>query len=436
MRTARRRGLKRLFETDSLASFALAGFSVLSAVATGMGFADLRAANTGAASLSPAELAGTMAMAAFVVCAMVVALHAMLDGRRGILVRLLSGVFYLFFAIWSVGFGYGFFWKELAGQEFTQQQFQTALQDASAASSRAVETVASAVEAAETAAALAASRAQVEARDGRTCANQPFSTPGDGPLTRSRFAFADRARAVGEGVRAQWLVPVSEEGETLQRRLAALRSGSAPAPTSPATSLSLAERETLMRLAAASSLAQDQRRAVFEEVFASARSGIEASNAMRARLAPPLVDRLTRMAREVGGDPSRPGAPDPVRINDPGYCWDVVLEEQLLAAARQVSELTDAPAPAFEFIEGPKATRAAFFGLVEWLGERIGLPMAVTSGFEFGAKAFLALFASIAVDLGIVFLTMLRLAGVNQRKLKPAEGDGQPAPPVLSTILD
>jgi hypothetical protein len=292
--------------------------------------------------------------------------------------------------------------------------------------------VTSAAEATEQAASLAASRATIEARDGRTCANQPFSTPGDGPLTRGRFAFASRAQAVGQGVRTQWLAPVSEEGQKLDRRLSALRSGSVP----QADGVSIAERETLMRLAAASSATPAQRRAVFETVFAGARSGIEASNAMRARLAPPLADRLVQLAREVGGDPSRAGSADPARAADPAYCWDVVLEEQLLAAARQVSLLTDAPVPQFEFIEGPKATRAAFFGLVEWLGDRTGLKLGMNSGFEFGAKAFLALFASIAVDLGIVFLTVLRLAGVKERKLKPAEGDGAPKPPVLSTILE
>lgn len=428
----RGRGLARLFGVESLATFALAGFSVLSAVATAMGFADLRAANTGTGELGAADLAAAFALAAFVVASMVVALHAMLDARRGLLVRLVSGLFYLFFAIWSVGFGYGFFWKELAGQEFTRQQFEQALVDASSSAARASETVASAVQETESVAALAASRAEIEARDGGTCSNQPYSTTGDGPLTRSRFVFADGAKALADSVRVQWLTPVQTQRERLDRELSAIRTGSVP----PADGLPAAERARLQRLAAANTLPAPERRVLFEETFASARSTIEASNALRARIAPPLSERLLFMARSVGGDPAAPGQPDPARANDPAYCRDAVLEERLNAAARQIAALGDAPAPAFEFIEGPKATRAAFFGLMEQLGRLVGLRMEPAGGFEFGSRAYLALFASIAVDLGIVFLTILRSARLNERKRRPAEGDGQPEPPVLSTILE
>ena len=64
--------------------------------------------------------------------------------------------------------------------------------------------------------------------------------------------------------------------------------------------------------------------------------------------------------------------------------------------------------PEFEFIEGPKATRAAFFGLVDWLGGLFGVKTRGGDDFVFDDKAFLALFASLAVDLGIVFLTVVR----------------------------
>ena len=55
---------------------------------------------------------------------------------------------------------------------------------------------------------------------------------------------------------------------------------------------------------------------------------------------------------------------------------------------------------------------------------------------KIGDKAFLALFASIAVDLGIVFLTIIRDARRRPRK-PPRSGPGQgaPAPPRLAGIL-
>lgn len=431
-RSRGRGGLGRLFGPESLATFALAGFSVLSAVATAMGFADLRAANTGTGELGLLDMLSALALAAFVVCAMVVALHAALHPRGWIAVRLLSAVFYLFFAVWSVGFGYGFFWKELAGQEFTREQFERALAEAASASARSVETVALAVQEAEGVASLAASRAQIEASQGGTCANKPYSSTGDGPLTRGRFVFADGAGALADSVRTQWLAPVSAQGERLALRLTALRSGVAPT----GEGIDAAEQAILAQLAGAAALSQPDRRVLFDTVFAQVRSGIEASNALRARIAPPLAERLTFMARSVGGDPASPGQPDPARINDPAYCQDPVLEERLRSAAAQITALEDAPAPAFEFIEGPKATRAAFFGLMEQLGGWAGLKPDLASSFDFGSRAWLALFASIAVDLGIVFLTLLRMLGLKERKLKPAHGDGAPEPPVLPTIRE
>ena len=56
--------------------------------------------------------------------------------------------------------------------------------------------------------------------------------------------------------------------------------------------------------------------------------------------------------------------------------------------------------------------------------------------FVFDDKAFLALFASIAVDLGIVFLTIVRDAPARrQRPSRAAHGVGQPTPPRLAGIL-
>ena len=135
--------------------------------------------------------------------------------------------------------------------------------------------------------------------------------------------------------------------------------------------------------------------------------------------------------------PQRPGSPDPARAADPGYCWDVVLHEKLLAAAQKARAVQDVAVPPFEFLEGAKATRAAFFGLIGWIAGAAGIDVHGDEQFVFDDKAFLALFASLAVDLGIVFLTMMRIAGQgggNSRN-RPTKGVQQPKPPRLSGIL-
>lgn len=428
------RWLTAPFSLDSLSGFALWGFFLLSVLATGLGFADLRAAGTETGELSAIELAITVATTLFVVCAMIVALHNLLEPGRAWWVRIAAFVFYLLFAVWTVGFGYGFFWKELAGQEFTRKQFVAVTSEMAGA----VERVAGAVSAAETAtreAADAASvRAEQEAREGRTCANRPVSTPGEGPLMRSRFAFADRARGLGSDLQHSWIDPIAGPGATLRLQADALARGVVPAAAAQQTA---GGRDLLAKLARASTLPSAERRALFTGVHEDARAFAAKANDLRALHAEAFAVRLTQLAAEVGPDPARPGSPDPARASDPGYCWDVVLSEKLLAAAQKARAVQDVAVPPFEFLEGAKATRAAFFGLIGWIAGAAGIDVHGDEQFVFDDKAFLALFASLAVDLGIVFLTLMRIAGQNGGARKRSAGSlEQPKPPRLSGILD
>jgi hypothetical protein len=426
------RWLTAPFSPRGLSGFALLGFFLLSVLATGLGFADLRAANTDGGDLSALELAFTVATTLFVVTAMMVALHHLVAGETWWL-KLISFLFYVFFAVWTVGFGYGFFWKELAGQEFTERQFQGVITALSGSISRTSAALETSERATVDVAALASSRAQTEAAEGRTCANHPASTPGEGPLMRSRFAFADRTRNLGEEVRSAWIAPVSGQRVRLERQVDALVKRTPPAAS---LQLAAAERATLEKLATAPTLPSAERRALFTGLHEEARTFANAANDLRALHSNAYADRLTQLAAEVGPDPARPGSPDPARAADPGYCWDVVLNEKLIAASAQLRAVEPVTTPEFEFLEGPKATRAAFFGLIDWLASLFGINMEGGDDFVFDDKAFLALFASIAVDLGIVFLTIIRDAPRSgQKSGRAAQGQGAPTPPRLSGIL-
>ncbi len=115
-----------------------------------------------------------------------------------------------------------------------------------------------------------------------------------------------------------------------------------------------------------------------------------------------------------------------------------MLNEKITAAAAQLRTVEDVAAPEIVFLEGAKATRAAFFGLISWLAGAVGVHVEGGDGFVFDDKAFLALFASIAVDLGIVFLTLIGLTRRRETDTVAAlaQGQGQPTPPRLSSILD
>jgi hypothetical protein len=420
------------FSPRGLSGFALLGFFLLSVLATGLGFADLRAANTDTGELSAFELAFTIATTLFVVTAMMVALHQLVAGQAW-WIRVVSFFFYVLFAIWTVGFGYGFFWKELAGQEFTERQFEGVITDLSGSITRTSAALETSERATADVAALASSRAQTEAAEGRTCANHPGSTPGEGPLMRSRFAFAARAQNLGAEVRTVWIAPVATQRARLERQVSALVNRAPPAAS---LDLPAAERVTLEKLSAASRLPSAERRALFTSVHEEARAFANAANDLRSLHANAFADRLVSLAAEVGPDPQRPGSADPARASDPGYCWDVVLSEKLIAASTQIRAVEPVTTPEFEFLEGPKATRAAFFGLIQWITQPLGLKFEGSRDFVFDDKAFLALFASIAVDLGIVFLTIIRDAPVRRRRAdRAAAGQGAPTPPRLSTIL-
>jgi hypothetical protein len=418
-----------------LSGFALWGFFLLSVLATGLGFADLRAAGTDTGELSPAELAITIATTLFVVSAMVVALHHLVSPKTSWWLKPAALIFYLVFAVWSVGFGYGFFWKELAGQEFTRKQFVAVTGQMASAVERAASTAGAAELATQDAAGTARGRAQEEAAQGGTCANRPGSVPGEGPLMRSRFSFADRAEALRTELRRDWIDPIADQGARLRLQADALARGAVPRA---AASRPQAERDLLDKLARAPSLPSAERRALFTSVHEDARAFAAKANDLRALHADGFAARLTQLAAEVGPDPARPGSPDPARAADAGYCWDVVLGEKLTAAAEKVRTVEDVVVPPFEFLEGPKATRAAFFGLIGWLASAFGFDVPGDEQFVFDDKAFLALFASIAVDLGIVFLTLMGIAGQSGGAggHRAAKGLGQPTPPRLSGILD
>lgn len=425
------RWLTAPFSLRGLSGFALWGFFLLSVLATGLGFADLRAAGTDHGELSAIELGVTIATTLFVVSAMVVALHHLIEANGQWWTRIVAFVFYVVFAIWTIGFGYGFFWKELAGQEFTRKQFVAVTGEMASAVERAGAAVTAAETATREAADTARTRANTEAAEGRTCANRPGSTPGEGPLMRSRFAFADRAEGLRAELRTLWIDPVAAQGARLRLQADALARGAVPA-AAPA-----ADRDLLDRLARASQLPSAERRALFTGVHEDARAFAARANDLRALHADAFAARLIQLAHEVGPDPARPGSPDPQRASDRSYCWDVVLNDKLIAAAAKVEAVADVAVPPFEFLEGPKATRAAFFGLIGWLAGAVGVDVPGDEQFVFDDKAFLALFASIAVDLGIVFLTLMRVAGQGGgRPSRPARGLEKPTPPRLASIFD
>ena len=202
---------------------------------------------------------------------------------------------------------------------------------------------------------------------------------------RTRFAFADRAQNLGAEVGAVWIAPVATQRARLDHQVSAIINR-APPPAS--LDLPAAERATLEKLAKASQLPSAERRVLFTSVHEESRAFANAANDLRALHANAFADRLETLGAQVGPDPKRPGRADPAPAAGPRLCWDVVLNEKLIAASAQLRSVEPVTTPEFEFLEGPKATRAAFFGLIQWIAQPLGLKFEGSRDFVFDDKAF------------------------------------------------
>ncbi len=254
---------------------------------TGLGFAGLGAANTATGQLSATEIVATKVMTGFVVFGMLAALHFLTAASSRLQVRLIFLIFldlYSFFVVWPVGLGHGFYWKELAGQEFTCWQFADKLDTASDAMNRTALSLATAEQAAQGA------------------ADQPASAVGDGPLTRSRAAFADRTEAAARDVQTAWIAPLLVRRGSIARQISALQGRTDLAARDAAAS------GQLRRLVRTAELAGSERRMLYPSAYEDIRALTRKAYGLRALHAPAISGHLF-LAWEVGRNWTSPALP-------------------------------------------------------------------------------------------------------------------------------
>ena len=143
--------------------------------------------------------------------------------KRGLRVRLVTFPLYLFLAIWSVGFGYGFWWSLISGEEATRTGLAGLQEDARDAS-------------AVVAARLDAVRGQLDSvvgwSDGQMAREETSggscgtaSGAGRGPLYNARRSVRDSVSALRERMTRSWLEPVQADVEQLRQAAADLGGG-------------------------------------------------------------------------------------------------------------------------------------------------------------------------------------------------------------------
>ena len=149
------------------------------------------------------------------------ALRETFGSHRRLTERLITIPLYLFLALWSIGFGYGFWWSLIAGEEATRSGLAGLQEDARDASSAI-------------AARLDAVRAQLdsvvswsetqmarEESSGGSCGTA--SGAGRGPLYNARRGVRDSVTTLRDGMVRSWLNPVQAEVDRLRQMLPQVR---------------------------------------------------------------------------------------------------------------------------------------------------------------------------------------------------------------------
>jgi hypothetical protein len=152
------------------------------------------------------------------------ALRETFGSHRRLTERLITIPLYLFLALWSIGFGYGFWWSLIAGQEATRTGLAGLQEDARDATSAI-------------AARLDAVRAQLdsvvswsdtqmarEESSGGSCGTT--SGAGRGPLYNARRGVRDSVTTLRDGMVRSWLNPVQAEVDRLRQNAVAAEGGS------------------------------------------------------------------------------------------------------------------------------------------------------------------------------------------------------------------
>jgi hypothetical protein len=305
------------------------------------------------------------------------ALRETFGSHRRLTERLITIPLYVFLAIWSIGFGYGFWWSLIAGEEATRSGLAGLQEDARDAS-------------AAIAARLDAMRAQLdsvvswsesqmarEQTSGGSCGT--ISGAGRGPLYNARRSVRDTVATLRDGMVKGWLTPVQTDVEKLRQSAAAVEGAN------------LSERQRQFEARAAS-------------IRGEARSIAARSN----ELGKSTASEMRALASAVAIAPNQPGF----------TCYDPTLAERLRQAAAQAERPAELKLREAAFNEGPAGVANAVKKLWANLGSYVSGAIAYVftagratinthSGEPITGRDLIALLATIGIDLGLLALAAL-----------------------------
>jgi hypothetical protein len=394
--TAWHRGIDYLFGRNALIGLASLMLLIISGYATWSGMNDFI---VGASSASKGrEVPGgfsvshvnlVIAVTIALTFLMWIALRESIGRERPWHQRLITFPLYIFLVLWSVGFGYGFWWSLIAGEEATRTGL-AALQEDARDSGNAV------------AARLDAVKTQLDAvvtwSDGQMSREETSggscgvpSGAGRGPLYNARRSVRDGVTSLRDSVNKSWLGPVQADLDILRKAAQGLEGDNA-----------------------------EDRQRRFEATSAAIRGSAKNIAARSNELGQSTATEMRALAKAVSAQQGQPGF----------SCYDPTLAQRLTQAADQAAVPAKLQLRNVVFNEGPAGVANAvknlwtnlggYFGnLIKYVVSGGSTDGYTTNGEPITGRDMIALLATVGIDLGLFVLALLDRPGP-----PPPERDG------------
>ena len=149
------------------------------------------------------------------------ALRETFGSHRRLAERLITIPLYLFLAIWSIGFGYGFWWSLIAGEDATRSGLSGLQEDARDASSAIAARLDAVRSQLDNVVSWSESQMAREESSGGSCGTS--SGAGRGPLYNARRSVRDSVSTLRDGMVRSWLTPVQADVDRLRQSAASCR---------------------------------------------------------------------------------------------------------------------------------------------------------------------------------------------------------------------
>jgi hypothetical protein len=297
--------------------------------------------------------------------------------QRHLRERVVTFPLYVFLAIWSIGFGYGFWWSLISGEEATRTGLAGLQEDARDASA----VIAARIDAVRTQldSVVSWSESQMGREDtsGGSCGVP--SGAGKGPLYNARRGVRDSVTTLRDGMTRAWLDPVTADAEELRKTASALGGTTV-----------------------------EERQKAFEAKASEIRG--------RARN---IAARSNQLGRSTAAEMRAIAAAVAIQPGAPGFsCYDPTLAERLRQAAAQAEQPAELKLREAVFYEGPAGVANAVKNLWRNIGAYTAslvsyvftgsAPVSRTdSGEPITGRDLIALLASIGIDLGLLALAIV-----------------------------